>query len=168
MGNVGVGSIRIIDNDGESATVTNGKLDVNADLTVEGDINIGNVDVLSVPAPLSTTGDGTRSGVLRITLASDSAMPNTQGYTAIGQQSNVSVSSSDDETIAVSTACKHVDVMAAITNTGIIYVGGEGVSATTGIALYAGDVYSVDIDNVTKIWAIASVNNEDVQFVYYT
>ena len=57
--------------------------------------------------------------------------------------------------------------MAAIANTGIIYVGGAGVTAATGIALYAGDVYSLDIENVNLLYGLASVNNEDVQWVYY-
>src|SRR5574342_1184860 len=34
--------------------------------------NIGDVDVLTVPAPLSTTGGGTEAAALRVTVASDS------------------------------------------------------------------------------------------------
>ena len=37
-----------------------------------GTNNIGDVDVLTVPAPLSTTGGGTEAAALRVTLASDS------------------------------------------------------------------------------------------------
>ena len=37
-----------------------------------GTNNIGDVDVLTVPAPLSTTGGGTEATALRVTLASDS------------------------------------------------------------------------------------------------
>ena len=37
-----------------------------------GTNNIGDVDVLSVPAPLSTTGGGTEAAALRVTLANDS------------------------------------------------------------------------------------------------
>lgn len=37
-----------------------------------GTNNIGDVDVLSVPAPLSTTGGGTEASALRVTIASDS------------------------------------------------------------------------------------------------
>jgi hypothetical protein len=56
------------------ADATNG-LDV--DVTrlpalVAGTANIGDVDVLTVPAPLSTTGGGTEATALRVTLASDS------------------------------------------------------------------------------------------------
>lgn len=39
---------------------------------VAGSANIGDVDVLTVPAPLSTTGGGTEATALRVTLASDS------------------------------------------------------------------------------------------------
>jgi len=37
-----------------------------------GDNNIGNVDIVTVPAPLSTTGGGTEATALRVTIASDS------------------------------------------------------------------------------------------------
>lgn len=88
------------------------------------------------------------------------------GFGSIGHGNNTDVGTSA-EALASSQACKHVDVMAAIANTGIIYVGGSGVTAATGIGLYAGDVYSLDIDNVNDIYVLASVNGEDVQYVYY-
>lgn len=37
-----------------------------------GDNNVGNVDIATVPAPLSTTGGGTEAAALRVTLANDS------------------------------------------------------------------------------------------------
>jgi hypothetical protein len=39
---------------------------------VAGSANIGDVDILTVPAPLSTTGGGTEATALRVTLANDS------------------------------------------------------------------------------------------------
>ena len=89
------------------------------------------------------------------------------GHSTIGHGSNTDVSSSTAEVLTTSTACKHIDIMAAIANTGIIYVGGSGVTAATGVALYAGDVYSVDIDNINDVYVLASVDGEDVQWVYY-
>ena len=72
MADVGLGNVRIIaDSDGDTVTVTNNKLDVNATLSTAS-VNIGDVDVLSVPAPLSVTGGGTESSALRVTLANDS------------------------------------------------------------------------------------------------
>ena len=89
------------------------------------------------------------------------------GFGSIGHGSNTDVGTSA-EVLASTQACKHIDIMAAIANTGIIYVGGSGVTAATGIGLYAGDVYSVDIDNVNDVYVVASVNGEDVQYVYYS
>ena len=63
--------------------------------------------------------------------------------------------------------CKHADIMANIANTGIVYIGITGVSATTGIALYAGDVYSVDIENTQLLYALPTVDNEDINVVFY-
>ena len=88
------------------------------------------------------------------------------GHSTIGHGSNTDVGTSA-EVLTSSTACKHVDIMAATANTGIIYVGGSGVASSTGIALYAGDVYSLDIDNLNDVYVLASVNGEDVQWVYY-
>ena len=89
------------------------------------------------------------------------------GHATIGHGSNTAVSNTTAEVLTTSTACKHIDIMAAIANTGIIYVGGSGVTAATGIALYAGDVYSVDMDDLNDVYVISSVDGEDVQWVYY-
>tara|TARA_Y100000310_G_scaffold339214_1_gene431199 strand:+ start:543 stop:947 length:405 start_codon:yes stop_codon:yes gene_type:complete len=65
-------------------------------------------------------------------------------------------------------ACKHADIMANLSNTGIIYIGASGVGATTGIALYPGDVYSVDVENTNLLYALPTNDNEDINVVYYT
>jgi len=64
-------------------------------------------------------------------------------------------------------ACKHADIMAKVGNAGIVYVGGSSVAATTGIALYPGDVYSVEVTNTNLLYAIAISDNDDLQVVYY-
>lgn len=84
---------------------------------------------------------------------------------ASGQNDTVGTSA---EVLAGSQACKHIDIMASVANTGIIYVGGSGVTAATGIALYAGDVYSVDIDNLNDVYVVATVDGENVQYTYYS
>ena len=89
-----------------------------------------------------------------------------KGHVQVGIGTNTDVGTSA-EVLSTSQACKHVDVMAAIANTGIIWVGGSSLAANRGIALYAGDVYSIDIDNVNNIYVLASVNGEDVHWVYY-
>jgi len=88
------------------------------------------------------------------------------GHSAIASGQNDTVGTSA-EVLTSSQACKHVDIMAAVANTGIIYVGGSGVTTATGIALYAGDVYSVDIDDLNDVYVIATVDGENVQYTYY-
>ena len=74
-----------------------------------------------------------------------------------------------DSAVVVGTrACKHADIMATIANTGIVYIGAAGVSATTGIALYPGDVYSVDIENTNILYVISTVSGDDINVVTYT
>ena len=91
-----------------------------------------------------------------------------KGHAAIGHGGNIDIDSGDDEQItAVSTPCKHVDIMASIANSCIVYIGGEDVTGATGIALYAGDVYSIDIDNLNLIYARSSIDNQRIQWVYY-
>jgi len=70
--------------------------------------------------------------------------------------------------LSTDTACKHVDIMANLANTGIVYVGASGVSATTGIALYPGDVYSADITRTIALYCISTVSGDDINVVVYT
>ena len=58
--------------------------------------------------------------------------------------------------------------MANLSNTGIVYIGASGVSATTGIGLYPGDVYSVNITNTNLLYTISTVSGDDVNLVIYT
>tara|TARA_Y100000310_G_C20395405_1_gene674846 strand:+ start:223 stop:612 length:390 start_codon:yes stop_codon:yes gene_type:complete len=69
--------------------------------------------------------------------------------------------------LSSSGAIKHADIMANISNSGIIYIGVTGVGATTGIALYPGDVYSVDIKETNLLYALAVVDNDDINVVWY-
>ena len=88
------------------------------------------------------------------------------GHSSIGNSGNADIGTSV-EVMGVSASCKHIDIMASIANTGIIYVGASNLTAARGIALYPGDVYSIDIDNVNKVYVLATVDGEDVNYVYY-
>ena len=111
------------------------------------------------------------SGELKVSIgaAIDLGDVEVKGHAAIADGNNATVGTSAEYLYGDSTsvACKHVDIMASIANTGIIYVGATGVTASTGIALYAGDVYSVDIENLNLIYVLASEDGEDVQWVVY-
>ena len=144
---IGNGVNRIImDADGETATVTSNRLDVNASLVAGAAIDIGDVEITG-HATIAThrhRSVGTSAGNLN----------GGSGAGGVG---------SDGDSIA----CKHIDIMAHIDNTGIMYVGGSGVSALNGIALYTGDVYSVDIDDVNNIFVMGTVDAEDISFTLY-
>lgn len=71
MAKVSGGAIRLIDKDGDPLDDGNGRLNINATLEAAS-VNVGDVDILSVPAPLNVTGGGTESSALRVTLANDS------------------------------------------------------------------------------------------------
>ena len=105
-----------------------------------------------------------------ITIASESidiGDVEVKGHATIGHGRNTNISDTTPETIGASTACKHVDLQAYPTNTGAIYVGADDVTAAEGIALYAGDIYSIDIENVNIIYVLAEVDGEDVRYTYY-
>ena len=138
MANVGHGTARqIIDSDGDVVGVTGNALDVHLKTGVTS-IDIGDVEI--------------------------------KGHATVGQFAlNVRTvgGGGSGPTRLPDNDCKHADIMANISNTGIVYIGITGVSATTGIALYAGDVYSVDIENTQLLYALPTVDNEDINVVFY-
>jgi hypothetical protein len=107
-----------------------------------GDNNIGNVDIAS-----------------SVTLTTQTASPSSVGQFT----ENIGASATQLST----NTCKHVDIMAKTGNVGMVYIGGSGVATTTGIGLYPGDTYSVDISNTNLLYAIADNANDDLQVVYY-
>jgi len=68
--------------------------------------------------------------------------------------------------LASTTACQGVLIQAKAANTGIIYVGGTTVSATSGIFLYPGESVEISIDNLSKVYLDSSVSGEGVVFTY--
>ena len=132
MADVGRSAVRIIDSDNDVVSVTSNRLDVNATLVGDLDLDIGDVEIL--------------------------------GHGATGAlEQNVT----DSAVVLASNACKHADIMARLSNTGIVYIGRSGVSADTGIALYPGDVYSVDIANTNLLYCISTVSGDDINVVFF-
>ena len=81
-------------------------------------------------------------------------------------------SAGTDVVLGLSTSIKKVDIQAQTDNTGLIAVGFTGVDATeatgTGIILYAGDTYSLEINNLNLIYIDSTVSGEGVRFTYFT
>jgi len=90
--------------------------------------------------------------------------------TGIGHGVKTVTTAGTDVVLATSTAAKVVIIQAQTDNTGVIAVGGSGVDATvatgTGIALYAGDSVTLEIDNLADVYIDATVNGEGVRYTY--
>lgn len=129
------------------------------------------VSLASVPSH-AVTNAGTFA--TQATLQAGSAIVGKVGHdiSGIGHGVTTVTTAGTDVVLAGSTACKKVDIQAQTDNTGLIAVGGSGVDATiatgTGIILYAGDVYSLEIDNLNDVYIDSTVNGEGVRYTYYT
>lgn len=77
-----------------------------------------------------------------------------------------------DVALASSTVCKRVTIQSQTDNTGLIAVGGSGIDATvatgTGVILYPGDVFELEIDNLADIYIDSTVSGEGVRYTYFT
>ena len=94
----------------------------------------------------------------------------THGIT--GGADGVTTDNTSGQVLGGDVACKKVDIQAQTDNTGVIAVGFTGVDATvatgTGILLYAGDVYSLEINNLNLIYIESSESGEGVRYTYFT
>ncbi len=93
---------------------------------------------------------------------------NVQPGSSIGSgQTVVAAAGTRVQLTATSTPILSVTVKALSTNTGIIYVGGDDVSAAIGLELInPGESASVDVDNLTDVWIDAAVNGEGVSYIF--
>ena len=67
-----------------------------------------------------------------------------------------------------SVPANRVDIQAKLDNLGIIYIGGQGLSSSTGIALNAGDVYSLEsITDLILVNIDGSLNSDGVTYNWF-
>ena len=107
-------------------------------LAANSGVDIGDVDVLSLPALAGSIGNGAK----------------------------VVTNAGTAEALAGSTACKKVIICAKDSNTGKIYYGGASVSATSGAFIYPGASVEIDISNLSAVYIDSAVNGEGVQYTY--
>lgn len=92
--------------------------------------------------------------------------------TGIGHGVKTVTTAGTDVALASSTMAKVVIIQAQTDNTGVIAVGASGVDATvatgSGVALYAGDAVSLEIDNLADVYIDATVSGEGVRYTYLT
>ena len=166
-------SARTLD-DGDAGAVA---LNASGHMLVGGTVDLGSTDngVLdAIAASLALLDNSIASGnELQVDVVA--ALPaGTNAIGKVGHDMTGMVSGNDLDigtsgaAIMGSTACKRVDIMAHPDNTGYIWIGGSNIAVNRGVRLAPGDFYSVDIDNVADIYAIATVDQEDIVFTYYT
>ena len=100
----------------------------------------------------------------------EGALYTTHGVT--GGADGVTTDDTNGTVLGGDVICQKIDIQAQTDNTGLIAVGFTGVDATvatgTGILLYPGDVYSLEITNLNLIYIQSSVSGEGVRYTYFT
>jgi len=103
-------------------------------------------------------------------VAAEGALYTTHGVT--GGADGVTTDDTNGTVLGGDVICQKIDIQAQTDNTGVIAVGFTGVDATiatgTGIILYPGDTYSLEINNLNLIYIESSVNGEGVRYTYFT
>lgn len=141
MAEVSGGAIRLIDRDGDPLDDGNGKLNINATLEAAS-VNIGDVDILTVPAPLNLTGGGTESNALRVTIANDST-----GVITVDGAVNATLSPADNAALDLIGEAVHVEDSAHSTaHKGILPLGVRRDELVGTGAGTDGDYASLNID----------------------
>jgi hypothetical protein len=114
------------------------------------------------------------------TLAERRPLPLSNDGEAVIVSSNISSISDGRKTVTTAgtrvtlvssaTPCKKVDIQALSTNSAVVVVGGStcvaSASTRQGIALNPNDSYSLEIDDVSKVYIDSVVSGEGVSFVY--
>lgn len=125
----------------------------------------GGVQVQGMKLVLGASGsdDGFASSTL--------PMPTGTYMSAFTTGAKSAIGTSAVQITTTSIACKQgVLVKASSTNTGIVYVGPSGVTASTanatdGMELLAGESFVLPVDNANKVYAIASAPGQKIYFV---
>lgn len=86
--------------------------------------------------------------------------------TSIGNGAKDVTTAGSPVALAGSTACKKVFISSKDTNTGKIFIGGSGVSASSGCFIYPGGSITLEISNLSSVYIDSAVNGEGVQFTY--
>ena len=137
MANASIGAVRIIDASGDACDGDDGTLKVSVQA---GDINIGNVDVVSSVHS---------SGMSTLTSYDQFDAPTTVG------------------TLAASTAtvtdCKEIIIQADHDNSGFVMVGSSGTSATStlrGLKIHGGETLILSVASTANVYIDASASSQ--------
>ena len=140
-------------------TVSGGSFNV---VVGAGTNNIGDVDVLTVPAPLSTTGGGTEATALRVTVASDST-----GVLSVDDNgASLTIDNAQLSVVGGGTEAAAMRVTIANDSTGVLSVDDNGgsltVDGTVTANLAAGTNNIGDVDVLSIAAGDNNIGNVDI------
>lgn len=125
----------------------------------------------ALPAGSNTIGNVTSQITAAIPAGTNALGKIGHDITGIGHGVKTVTTAGTDVALASSTSCKRIVIQAQTDNTGLIAVGGSGVDATvatgTGVILYPGDSFELEIDNLADVYIDSTVNGEGVRFTYF-
>ncbi len=102
-------------------------------------------------------------------VAVDATVTPVENTTVVSGAKNVTAAGTAVPLAVASTLINKVDIQAKLTNTDTVHIGSSAVDESTnpGMVLFAGDSYTLLIDDLNKIYVDAQVNGEGVTFNYY-
>ena len=177
LGNTDVGAIALndhgyvkIDWEGDIGETSSVLSNVQASYnTTDRNLQVAPAIRNDVLAALGNSADGDWTPVQTDALG---AVYTTHGITGGADGVTTVSSAGTDVVLGGDVACKKIDIQAQTDNTGLIAVGFTGVDATeatgTGVILYAGDTYSLEMVNLNLIYIDSTVSGEGVRYTYFT
>jgi len=88
-------------------------------------------------------------------------------YSSVGTIINATVGTTAEQVTITSTPSARVLITANHSNGGRITVGDSAITDGNGVILYAADTVEFNIDNVNKLYVVASVGGEDITATYF-
>ena len=141
-------------------------------LTANSGVDIGDVDVTSLPAlPTGSNAIGTvevtSAPTTAVTGTFWQATQNTSQVQSALYTKQYTVTSSAAQVWGASSqaTASGLTVLADSANTATVHVGPSGVSATTGVPLAAGAAFTFSIDDANKIYAICATASQKLNLV---
>ena len=77
----------------------------------------------------------------------------------------VATAGTQETLVSGSTPCNEVIIQALATNASDVFIGGSTIAAGRGVALGAGEVLTLGLDDAFKVWVDVTVNGQGVSYI---
>ncbi len=137
-------------------------------LTANSGVDIGDVDVTSLPSlPAGTNGIGKLTANSGVDIGDVDVTSVAIPSTIYHGQETVDAAGTDQTIRAAGSQAitSGVTVKALAGNTGIVYVGAEGVAAATGFELSAKESVFIEVSDIASVWIDAATTDDGVSYI---